>query len=326
MLYIIMLCVFIYGVTSSSNLLRRNDINLSGDVSRNETINWDTYQRMFPGISITPNSESTFLNNLEFIISHNSLNRSYKLGINSFMHISEGEWKSRFDNLTQYITVDESTYEKKSFFSTPASWDWREQGVTTSVKDQKSCGSCYSFSATETVETTWAIRSSELLVLSPQQIVDCSKLNSGCNGGLQSRVYKYLQSTEQCLESDYQYTAVDGKCVTCKGAISKLSGYVSIKAGDEKAMEQSLFVTSLAVAIQADQKEFQLYKSGVLDFNCGKTLDHAVTIEGYGTENGKDYWLVRNSWGTTWGEKGYIKMARGKDLCGISQSVVYPKF
>ena len=290
-------------------------------------INWDEYIKRFPEIELSTNSRFHFENNIKLIIEHNSGNSSYKFGITQFLHLSDAQWSSRFHN----ITLDKPSndiFEGRSLNlrSLPLSWDWRSAGVTTPVKDQSSCGSCWGFSATETVETTWAIKSGELKVLSPQQLVDCSKLNSGCNGGLQSRAYSYLQKTPQCLESSYPYTAKDGTCHSCKGEVPLLSGYNSIKAGDESSMGQAVLITSLAIAIQADQKQFQMYSSGVTDFDCGKNLDHAVTIEGYGNENGKDYWLVRNSWGTSWGDKGYIKMARGKDLCGLSQSVVYPKF
>jgi C1A family cysteine protease len=286
-------------------------------------ITWNEYIKKFPNININALSEFHFGQNIKWIIEHNSIGNSYEVGITPFIHLSDTEWKSMFNN----ITIDK--YDSSELFSSnlrgvPSYWNWVEQGVTTPVKNQLQCGSCYSFSSTETVETTWAIKSGNLEVLSTQQIVDCSKLNSGCNGGLQSRVYKYLESNQQCSEKDYSYTGKEGKCQTCTGIIPKLSSYVSVN-NDEKEMAKALMVTSLAVAIQANQKQFQSYTSGVLDFDCGTDLDHAVTIEGMGTESGKDYWLVRNSWGSDWGEYGYVKMARGKDLCGISQSVVYPK-
>lgn len=285
-------------------------------------ITWNEYLSLFPSIKINVNSEYNFLDNIKYIIEHNSRSSSYKLGLTPFLHLSSSEWSNRFFNITP-DTVD-NVFTSFSLRGTPNSWSWVEQGKTTPVKDQASCGSCWAFSTTETVETAWAIKSGELKVLSPQQLVDCSKLNSGCNGGLQSRAYRYLESNKQCLEKDYVYTAKDGTCHSCTGAVDTLKSYVSVK--DEDSMVQAVLITSLAVAIQADQKEFQLYKSGVLDFNCGTNLDHAVTVEGYGTEDGKDYWLVRNSWSESWGENGYIKMARGKNLCGISQSVVYPIF
>jgi KDEL-tailed cysteine endopeptidase len=287
-------------------------------------VTWGQYLKRFPNVNINALSEFHFGNNVKWIIEQNSMNHSYKLGLTPFLHLSDLEWKSRFHN----ITLDKPENIKShvsSLRGVPTSWNWVTEGMTTPVKDQQNCGSCYSFSATETVETTYAIKTGKLLVLSPQQVVDCSKLNSGCNGGLQSRVYKYLEKTSQCLDSDYPYTAKDGTCQKCTGGIPLLNTYVSVEA-NETEMANALLITSLAVAIEADEKQFQVYTSGVLDFDCGTNLDHAVTIEGMGTEDGKDYWLVRNSWSADWGEQGYIKMARGKNLCGIANSVVYPKF
>lgn len=291
----------------------------------NQLIDWNEYLERFPHIQVTEKSKENFINNVKYIIEHNSQERSYKLGVTPFMHLSDDEWKSRFTNITRDSTVQGEVFESSSLNlrGTPSSWDWRTSGVTTPVKDQIN-GDCYQESATATIETAWAIKSGKLLVLSVQQGVDCSKLNHGENGGLQAYSYMYAEKTQMCLESDYPYVGKDGQCHTCTGAVPTLKGYKTVKGED--SMIQAVLITSLGVAIQADQKQFQMYKSGVLDFDCGKDLDHAVTIEGYGTEDGKDYWLVRNSWGKFWGQDGYVKMARGKDLCGISQSVVYPIF
>jgi len=290
-------------------------------------ITWAEYLKRFPRININSNSLFHFRENIKWIINQNSMNHSYKLGLTPFLHLSEIEWKSRFNNISNFVyeKFEIVTKHNSNLSEIPNFWSWYDKNLTTLVKDQSNCGSCYSFSATETIETTWAIKSKNLFVLSPQQIVDCSKLNQGCNGGLQSRAYKYLQNTGQCLDSDYLYTAKDGTCYNCKAAVPLLSTYVSVNK-DEVEMTSALLVTSLAVAIEADQKQFQTYSSGILDFECGTNLNHAVTIEGMGTENGKDYWLVRNSWGPDWGDKGYVKMVRGKNLCGIKESVFYPVF
>lgn len=290
-------------------------------------IEWNEYLSRFPHIQVNEKSKEHFINNIKYIIEHNSQERSYKLGVTQFLHLSDDEWRSRFTNITRDSTVQGEVFEPSSLNlrGIPSSWDWRTSGVTTPVKDQgSSCGECWSASTTATVETAWAIKTGELLVLSQQQLVDCSRLNNGCNGGLQSRAYKTLENLQQCLESDYPYVGKDQQCHTCTGAVPTLKGYKTVKGED--SMIQAVLITSLGVAIQADQKQFQMYKSGVLDFDCGKDLDHAVTIEGYGTEDGKDYWLVRNSWGEQYGQDGYVKMARGKNLCGIADSVVYPVF
>lgn len=286
------------------------------------------YLDIFPNSVVNKLSEKHFIENIRYIVEHNMMNHGYELGLTPFLHLSEDEWKSRFTTFEIDKDMGEEFEGLNLRGAAPSTWSWVEQGMTTPVKDQGSVGVCWAESTTESMETTWAIKSNELKILSVQQLVDCSKLNHGVDGGLQSRAYIYLEKTKQCLESDYPFisdkTGKDGECHSCTGVVPLLKSYVSVKS--ETDMGQAILVTSLAVAIQADQKEFQMYKSGILDFNCGTNLNHAVNVEGYGTENGKDYWLVRNSWGTSWGDKGYIKMVRGKDLCGIADSVVYPVF
>lgn len=286
------------------------------------------YLDIFPNSVINKLSEKYFLENVRYITESNSMNTGYELGLTPFLHLSEEEWKSRFTTFTLDKQEGEEFTPLNLRGLPPSNWSWVEQGMTTPVKDQGPVGVCWAESTTESMETTWAIKSGELKVLSVQQLVDCSKLNHGVDGGLQSRAYIYLEKTQQCLESDYPFisdkTGVDGECHSCNGAVSLLKTYVNVKS--ETDMGQAILITSLAVAIQADQREFQMYKSGVLDFNCGTNLNHAVNVEFYGMENGIPFWGVRNSWGKSWGDKGYVKMARGKNLCGIGDSVVYPVF
>lgn len=296
----------------------------------NQLIDWNEYLARFPHIQINENSKEHFIKNVKYIIEHNSENRSYKLGITQFLHLSDDEWRGRFTNITR----DESQGEifesvSLNLRGTPTSWDWRTAGVTTPVKDQKVFGCCYEFSATETIETAYAIKTGKLLTLSTQQGVDCSKLNHGVNGGLPDYSYMYAEKVEKCLDSDYPYVGAPSSCHSCTGAVPKLKSYVDVKSGDENAMLQAVLITSLAVGIKADDKQFQMYKSGVLDYDCDnsdKAIDHAVVVEGYGTENGKDYWLVRNSWSQEWGLDGYVKMVRGKCMCGICKMASYPVF
>lgn len=266
-------------------------------------ITWKEYLTQFPELEIHSRSEGFFLENVKFIVRENAKNHSYKLGLTPFLHLSIDEWKGRFTNLTLDKT-DFTEAPSLNLRTSVSDFSWVSLGLTTPVKDQGQCGSCWSFSSTEAVESAYAIKTGKLKILSTQQLVDCSKLNSGCNGGLQNRAFKYLKETQQCLESDYSYTSgttgKTGTCHSCEGAVPKLSSYVSVKA-DENVMASALLINPLAVAIEASQKQFQMYKSGILDFDCGTNLDHALNIEAMGTENGKEYWLVRNSWGINFG-------------------------
>jgi len=127
-----------------------------------------------------------------------------------------------------------------------------------------------------------------------------------------------------CKEGDYPYTAVDGSCKTCK-PVAFLTGYADITPNDENAILKAANIGPVSIAIEADRAAFQFYASGILDdSSCGTNLDHGVAIVGYGTDSGKDYWIVRNSWGATWGEAGYVRLVRNKNECGLALDPSYP--
>lgn len=299
--------------------------------SNSFNISWKEYLIKFPNSIIHEKSEGYFLKNIEFIVEENLKNNSYKLGLTQFLHLNIDEWKNRFNNLTISRT-DSKEAPILNLRTSVNDFSWVSLGLTTPVKDQGQAGTCYQHAAIETIETAYAIKTGNLLVLSVQQGVDCSKMNNGVDGGLPDYSYQYAKKTQQCLESSYPYTSGEtgkaSKCQTCSGAIPLLNGYTDVKDGDENAMLKYTTITSLAVGIKADDRQFQMYKSGVLSYECDSSvnsIDHAVVIEGYGTENGKDYWLVRNSWGQ-WGENGYVKMVRDKCMCGICHMASFPTF
>ena len=203
--------------------------------------------------------------------------------------------------------------------------DWRAKGAVTPVKNQQMCGSCWAFSTTGAVEGSMFLAYGELNSYSEQQLVDCSKDgNQGCSGGLMDYAFKYIETNPLQLEADYPYTARDG---TCKYNASKGTGKVkSFKdvspdsSGDQ--LKAAIAKGPVSVAIQADQTLFIYYTSGVITSGCGTDLDHGVLAVGYGTENGQEYFLVKNSWGARWGDQGYVKIA--PDQCGITTAASYP--
>jgi len=209
----------------------------------------------------------------------------------------------------------------------PTSVDWRTKGVVTPVKNQQQCGSCWAFSATGSTEGSVAIKTGKLTSLSEQQLVDCSDSygNQGCNGGLMDQAFEYIIANGITTEAAYPYTAQDGQCQSGKPVASRLTSYVDVTAGSEDALLQAVALGPVSVAIEADQQCFQFYSGGILsDPSCGMQLDHGVLAVGYGTTAGTDFWIVKNSWGTSWGESGYIRMIRGQNECGIAQEASYP--
>lgn len=280
--------------------------------------------------------------NVEHIAKHNmDRSHSYKLGINQYADMTEEEFRvasmkgcyiplvseTLFSKL--FHTCEPFTHEKSN--STPSNIDWRNKGAVTSVKNQEQCGSCWSFSATGAMEGAHQIATGELINLSEQQLVDCSGSygNKGCNGGVMSNAFEYGIDKGMCSAQDYPYDARMGICEKCD-VVAKFDTCYNVEKNNELALKQAVALGPVSVAIEADTSIFQLYKSGVINStSCGTQLDHGVLIVGYGTENNKDYWLVKNSWGNTWGEEGYVKIARSNNsnspgICGIAMTPSFP--
>jgi len=217
----------------------------------------------------------------------------------------------------------------------PDTVDWRDKGIVTAVKDQGNCGSCWSFSTTGTLEGQHALSTGNLVSLSEQQLVECDDfINSGCNGGWPYLALTYIKNNGGIeSEEDYPYLSTDMIPIvrTCSFDSSKVAatatGYVNVASGDEDALKEAVAsIGPISVLIDANHFTFMNYNSGIYSNpRCSTTeLDHAVLAVGYGTDNGEDYWLVKNSWNTSWGEEGYIKMARNQNnMCGIATKACY---
>ena len=214
----------------------------------------------------------------------------------------------------------------------PFSTDWREKDVITNVKNQGKCGSCWSFSATGSIEAIHAIKTGTLLNISEQQLIDCSVDygNHGCQGGSMDNAFKYVIDNGLCSEEDYPYQGIEEQCMDCKGIIN-ISDYKDVIPNNEGILKRVVNQQPVSVAIQANLKSFQLYSSGIYsDPSCGTQLDHGVLIVGYGHDmyHNMDYWIVKNSWGPLWGENGYIRIQRNIEnssgLCGIAMQPSIP--
>jgi cathepsin L len=216
----------------------------------------------------------------------------------------------------------------------PVSVDWTTKGAVTPVKNQGQCGSCWAFSTTGSVEGAWFLANHSLVSISEQQLVDCSTSegNQGCNGGLMDYGFQYIIDNKGITtEAAYPYTATDGTCVSQGLQVAAtIKGFKDVPTNSETALMAAISIQPVSVAVEADQNSFQFYAGGVLTQTCGTNLDHGVLAVGYGTSGGQDYYLVKNSWGTDWGSKGYIMLARGPKYngnsgqCGIQMDPSYP--
>jgi C1A family cysteine protease len=215
----------------------------------------------------------------------------------------------------------------------PTSVDWRNKGAVTPVKDQGQCGSCWSFSTTGVLEGYNFVKSGHLLSFSEQQLVDCAKdAGYGCQGGWPYKAVQYAAQNGLELESDYPYTAKDGQCKFNSGKAHKVnSGYQFVTPKSSDQLKAALVNGPVSVLVEADQDSFQFYKSGVLATGCGANLDHAVLAVGYQKIGVLEAFIVKNSWGTRWGNDGYIYIStiqqenNGQGVCGILGQPVIAK-
>ncbi|CAH0545764.1 unnamed protein product [Brassicogethes aeneus] len=274
-----------------------------------------------------------FLNNLDIIEKHNVEYEqgltSFKKGVNQFADWTREEFGA-FLKLSGSAERPKTTEKFQAVQAAPDSIDWRSTGSVTPVKDQGSCGSCWAFSTTGSLESQLKIQKGKLISLSEQNLVDCagSYGNEGCNGGLMTSAFEYIQDHGINSEAAYPYEERDRRCrFNASAVITKVSGYVQIQEDSEEDLLNAVgTVGPVSVSIDASD-EFQFYESGLFtDRTCDKAyLNHGVLAVGYGSENGKDFWIVKNSWGPSWGERGYIRMNRGKNMCGIASDACYPK-
>jgi cathepsin L len=285
--------------------------------------------------------------NLQKIAEHNSNPRwTYTLGVNQYADMTSSEFAAIYAKGKMWDSasaVDElDSHDGASdvpVSELPDSVDWRTKNVVTAPKNQGGCGSCWAFSTAETLESHIAIKTGKLLTLSPQEYVSCSPNpdhcggTGGCQGSTQILGFKYAISAGITSEADYPYEGSTGTCDKSKiKPVAKITGYVKLPTNNYTALMNAV-VSKGPIAISAAAEPWQLYSKGIYNGDCGSDIDHAIQLVGYGTQakegrmllgggggggGSGDYWLVRNSWGAGWGEKGYIRIQRngeGKEPC-----------
>lgn len=272
-----------------------------------------------------------FKSNLDWI---NSFDGSFQVGLNEFADLTNKEFVELYTGFRSTKTYTPAADQGVSA-SPPATQDWRNVGAVTPVKNQGQCGSCWSFSTTGSTEGAWKLSGKTLVGLSEQNLMDCSFKygNMGCNGGEMDNAFKYIIANQGIdTEASYPYTGQDGTChysAANKGAT--LSSYTDVTSGSETDLQNAVgLIGPVSVAIDASHMSFQFYTSGVYyEPNCSSTqLDHGVLVVGYNATpapNSQAYWIVKNSWGVTWGQQGYIWMSRDRNNnCGIATDASYP--
>jgi cathepsin L len=261
---------------------------------------------------------------------------TYTLGMNKYGDMTIKEFVKQMNGLDLSLNVSFAgtcdQYVAPANFKRPDTVDWRTKGYVTPIKDQGQCGSCWAFSTTGSLEGQHFAKTQQLVSLSEQNLVDCSGKygNFGCSGGLMDNAFKYIKENNGIdTESSYPYEARNDACrFNTKNVGATDTGCKDIKQLSEDDLQDAIAtVGPVSVAIDAAHTSFQLYRSGVYNEpTCSQQqLDHGVLAVGYDSLSGQDYYIVKNSWGLSWGNQGYIWMSRNKNnQCGIATLASYP--
>jgi cathepsin L len=266
-----------------------------------------------------------WMTNVRYVSEHNKMG-TWQLAVNSLSALTPAEYAS----MLGFTGHPEETDDPLSAFDPPDELDWRTKGVVNPIKDQGRCGSCWAFSCIQAGESAWAIKNKKLEAFSEKNIVDCAHPHCwGCHGGSAGAAYDYIiksQGGKYMLQSDYPYHPSRDACQwNASKGVGQLTKTIGVKQANEPDLAAKVAEYGPAsIAIDASHNSFQHFHKGIYNETaCSQwNLDHGVGCVGWGVENSVKYWLVRNSWGTRWGDGGYIKIARGHNRCGVASLAI----
>jgi len=276
--------------------------------------------------------EQIYNDNVAKIEAHNAKNLSYSMAVNGFADLLEDEFVAQYTGLlAKPLSLSDVNLGTLPEVESPDdAVDWVQNGAVNPIKNQGQCGSCWAFSTVGTLESAYKIAAGQLYSLAEQQLVDCDRSDSGCSGGWPHTAYdSYYSGAGVCSESSYTYTARDGSCrdsscdvVLPRGTVTGHQNVGRTSSGLKSAL------TSQPVSVTVNAGQLQFASNGVVTGSCSGQINHAVIAVGYGTD-GLDYFKIRNSWGTSWGESGYIRLAQqgGSEgtACLLQYSPVVPQ-
>ncbi|XP_002977185.2 senescence-specific cysteine protease SAG39 [Selaginella moellendorffii] len=256
-----------------------------------------------------------FSDTLAYIEKHNAQpNTTFTLGLNKFSDLTNAEFRANYVGKFKSPRYQDRRPAKDvdvDVSSLPTSLDWRQEGAVTPIKDQGQCGSCWAFSAIASIESAHFLATKELVSLSEQQLIDCDTVDQGCQGGFPEDAFKFVvENGGVTTEEAYPYTGFAGSCNANKNKVVEITGYKDVTKDSADALMKAVSKTPVTVGICGSDQNFQNYRSGILSGQCSNSRDHAVLVIGYGTEGGMPYWIIKNSWGTSWGENGFMKIKK----------------